>query len=260
MLRLSLAMILFCAQATYACETPLVFQVGPFFSTTFIIKYWREFANEVARRSQCKVEIVSSSSYEQYLDTLVTQNGDMFIVPNHYVKAFTQRGLIPTLISSKNAQVYVLSRHNIKDKGSHNLIGDTVLVPSQYTRAYLEFEKWLTQEGLQGKVNFDFNHSHDSAALLMLQGKYSSAVILDGIYQALPPFIQQKYQATLLKAKSGATILTKPNADQNTLKAIIHSKNKLNFQTWKPATLPFQHNPFSDTFIAQLKSYLEHKK
>ena len=257
MQKLSLALILCCAQFSHACETPLTFQVGPFFSTTFIVKYWREFASEVAIQSDCKVVIASSSSYEQYLDTLVARDGDMFIVPNHYVKALTKRGLTPTLISSKNAQAYILSRRNIKTLGSSALTGDTILVPSRYTRVYLEFEKWLAQEVLQGKVNFDFNHTHDSATMLMIQGKRSSAVVMGSVYRALPPFIQQKYQVTLLGTKSGATILTKPNTPQNIIEAMIRSKDKLNFLTWNPVTLPYQSDPFSDTFAAQLKTYLE---
>lgn len=94
----------------FACPV-ITLQVGPFFSTTFITKYWQDFALEIQNQLECKVNIQASSSYEQYLDTLTQKKGDIFITPNHYVYALQTKGLTPTLKSDDGAQIYILSRH-----------------------------------------------------------------------------------------------------------------------------------------------------
>ncbi len=249
-----------CISFTHACEAPIRFQVGSFFSTNFIIEYWQPFALELGKQSGCQVTIQSSSTYEQYLDTLASKEADIFMVPNHYVKAFIERGLTPVLVSEKNAKLSILSSKNIKKHGSAILIGETILVPSPYTRAFLELKKWLAQENLTSKVSFDFNHSYDSATLLMLQGKHSTAVVLNSILRTLPPFFQNKYQIIPIQAKGGATLLTKQNIPNDILDAIYRSKNALTFHAWSKASVPYKFAPFSDEFTQQLKDYLKNKK
>lgn len=256
---LGFVILLIYAQSTFACKLPIILQVGPFFSTTFIQKYWADFAFDIESQTHCQVQILASRSYEDYLNTLITNQGDIFIAPNHYVMALVKLGLTPIIRSTDEAQVYIISRRDIKLNGPNALLGETILVPSPYTRVYLELEKWLKQNQLENKVTFDFNHSHDSAMLLMLQGKYSTAVLLGAIYETFPDFIKAKYPVIKLKAQSGASILTKKNAKSELNTAILKAKDKLNFLNWEKATTPLPHEPFSAAFSKQLHDYTTNK-
>ncbi len=254
---LFLAMI---APNSHACDKAITFQVGPFFSTTFIHKFWQGFASELSEQTGCRVHIRSSSSYEQYLDTLLKREGDVFVAPSLYVQALAHKGLKPALVSSRSEQIYILSRKNIKTIGSRELIGDTILVASRYTQAYFELKKWLGQQGLTGKVSFDFNHSHDSAAMLMLKGEFSSAVILSSVYTSMPSYIQAKYQSLLLKGKGGAALLVKSQASEKLITAINNSKTTLPFQTWVTPATPYLPGEFAHTFQKQLDNYISGKQ
>ncbi len=263
MLKVLTVIVLFLAISapnSYACDKPIIFHVGPFFSITFIRKYWQGFASDLSDQIGCAVHIRSSSSYEQYLDTLLKRDGDLFIVPDLYVQALTRKGLKPALLSSRSQQIYILSRKSIKTIGSSELIGDTILVASRYTQAFFELEKWLGQQGLTGKVSFDFNHSHDSAAMLMLKGEFSSAVVLSSVYLSMPSYIQAKYQAQLLEGKGGAAILVKSQASEKLVTAIINSKATLPFQTWSIPAIPYLPGDFSQTFQKQLDAYILDKQ
>ncbi len=160
MLKALCLFLVFYSQASFPCEKAINFQVGPFFSSTLINQYWKGFTDELSIQTSCKVNILPPGGYEQYLDTLLAGQGDLFLVPNHYVQALTSKGLTPALISARVAQIRILSRHDINSNNARALIGDTILVASRYTQAFLELENWLKQKGLQGKVNFSFNHSH----------------------------------------------------------------------------------------------------
>ena len=248
------------APSSHACDNPIRLQVGPFFSTTFIHKYWQGFASDLSEQTGCNVNIRSSSSYEQYLDTLLARDGDVFVVPDLYIQALSRKGLKPALASSRSEQIYILSRKHIKTIGSSELIGGTILVASRYTQAFLELEKWLAQEGLTGKVSFNFNHSHDSAAMLMLKGEFSSAVILSSVYSSLPSYIQAKYQALLLDGKGGGAILVKSQASEKLITAINNSKTTLPFQPWVTPTTPFLSREVAHTFQKQLDDYISGKQ
>ncbi len=251
------------APSSHACDKAITLQVGPFFSTTFIHKYWQGFATDLSEQTGCAVHIRSSSSYERYLDTLLAREGELFIVPNLYVQALSHKGLKPALVSSRSQQIYILSRKNIKTIktiGSSELIGDTILVASRFTQAFLELKKWLEQQGLTGKVDFDFNHSHDSAAMLMLKGEFSSAVVLSSIYTSMPSYIQAKYQAQLLEGKGGGAILVKSQASEELITAINNSKATLPFQTWSRPAIPYLSGEFAHIFQKQLNAYISGKQ
>lgn len=256
---LSIVILLIYAQSSFPCKQPITLQVGPFFSTTFIQKYWMDFALEVEIQMNCQVKVLASSSYEQYLDTLLEHQGDIFLVPNHYVNSLISKGLLPVIRSTDSAQAYIISSHDITTHGPNILIGETILVPSPYTRVYLEFEKWLKQNQLKNKVTFHFNHSHDSATLLMLQGKYSTAVVLGAIYETFPDAIKAKYPFVKLSDQSGGSILTKKDAENELITAILKAKDKLNFLNWEKAITPLPHEPFSAAFSKQLHDYTTNK-
>ncbi len=256
-MKLAYCVLLLCySQLCSACPA-ITFQVGPFFSTTFIAKYWQNFALSIEDELGCTVNIQASSSYEHFLDILAKPQGDIFITPTHYVYALQSKNLTAILKSENTAQIYLLSRHDISKDGASVLRGDIILVPSPYTQAYLELLEWLTDNGLKNKVSFDFNHSHDSATLLMLKGKYSSAVVLGNVYERFPDFIKAKYPAIKLPAKGGASILTKSDASPDLNQAIINSKDKLNLLKWAKAPPSSPSDAFSQVFANQLERYLE---
>ena len=256
---INIVILLFYTQHSYACNKPITIQVGAFLSSTFIQQYWMDFALDIEKQMGCPVKVQASSSYKQYLDILISGQGDLFFVPNHYVQALLNKGLAPIIKSSNDAQVYIISQQSIYKHGPDVLIDGTILVPGLYTRAYLELKRWLKINHLENKVKFDFNHSHDAATLLMLEGKYSAAVVLGSIYNKLPQSIKSKYPAIKLKNKSGASVLIKNNTDNVLASAILTARSKINFLTWDKAPLSLAKDPFSDTFSKQLDQYIANK-
>jgi ABC-type phosphate/phosphonate transport system substrate-binding protein len=239
---------------TMACDTPVSLQAGPFFSTALVIKYWQPFSKSVEAISGCETNITTAPTYDEYLKSIINKKNDIYVAPDHYVSAFIDLGIKPILSSYKTAQVYLVSRHPIKNGDLNSLHGDVIIVPSRYTRAFLELKAWLIQNGLFDKVSFDFDHSHDSAALLMLKGKRSSTVMLASIYDTLPEFIKSKYHAIKLNTSSGAYILAKEDLDPAIVEAMIQSVDKLNFHKWY-TTKAIPKEPYSDEFKAQLKAF-----
>ena len=255
----SIVILLLHAQYSYTCNKPITLQVGPFLTSTFIEQYWMDFALDIKKQMGCPVKVQPSSSYTQYLNTLISGQGDVFLVPNHYVKALLKKGLTPIIKSTDGAQVYIISKYNINKNGPNILIGGTILVPSRYTRAYLELEDWLNQNQLKNKVRLNLNHSHDTTMLLMLKGDYSAAVVLDAIYKKLPNIIKAKYPATKLKNKSGASMLIKSKGDGVLAGAVVKARTKLNFLTWEKVTTPQPKEPFSYRFSVQLDQFIANK-
>jgi hypothetical protein len=133
-------------------------------------------------------------------------------------------------------------------------VGDSILVPSIYTRAYLELRKWLKERNLSNKVTYDFNHSHDSAAIIMLKGKRSTTIMLSSIYRSLPKTLKDNYSAIPLSPKSGAYLYVRPNLPQPIIQKIIESASFLKFQNWQAATPPFKE-PFEEEFIDQINEF-----
>ena len=237
-----------------ACEAPITFQAGPFFSTSLIIRYWQPFTQSVEEITGCKTEIKTTPTYPKYLRQILNKSNDMYIVPDHYVSAVQELGFTPVLASYKTAQIYFASKHPMKHGDLKALHGDVITVPSQYTRAYLELKKWLIKNNTFDKVSFDFDHSHDSAALLMLKGKRSSTVILAPIYDKLPDFIKDKFHVVKLNATAGAYIIVNDSVSQKVIDAMIASLDKLAFQKWhKVESIPKE--PFSDEFKNQLDHF-----
>lgn len=237
-----------------ACDREYTFQVGPFFSTSSILKYWQDFAIKISKRSKCSVKMITSPSYEVYLSSIIDKKYDLFITPDHYVKAFMGMGFIPALSSVKSAQIYLVSRHDLTAEDLTPLIGEKILVPSIYTRAYLELENWLKKNNLIDKVTFDFNHSHDSAALIMLKGAQSSTTMLASIYDSLPDFVKAKYSAIPISEKAGAYLHIRPDLPNKLVGAIKNSSSHLKFHKWFVATPPFSE-PYQDVFVRQLEEF-----
>lgn len=236
---------------TFACSTPITFQAGPFFSTSLIIEYWQPFTTALQNSTDCQTNIKTAPTYDAYLMNIIKKESDIYVVPDHYVSALEELGYKAILASYKTAQIYLISRHPIKHGDLKALHGDVITVPSQYTRAYLELKTWLKDNHIFDKVSFDFDHSHDSAAILMLKGERSSTVILASIYNKLPDFIKEKFSVIKLNASAGAYIMTNENLKPNIVKAMIKSLGELNFQKWhKVETV--REEPYSEDFKEQL--------
>lgn len=237
-----------------ACEEKYEFQVGPFFSTSSVFRFWSGFTKELSLQTGCEVSVVTSSSFEQYLNSILDQEHDLYIAPDHYTKAFLKLGYTPTLRTEKDAHILLVSRRDLTNKDLSALVGDDILVPGIYTRAYLELQKWLKQNQLLNKVTYDFNHSHDSAALLMLKGKKSTTLMISSIYQSLPQALKDNYSAIPISPKSGAYLHVRPNLPEPFLIKIKESASHLNFQTWHFAIPPF-NEPFQDELIDQINKF-----
>jgi hypothetical protein len=249
-----LALFILTSFNAQACDRQITFQAGPFFSTALLIKYWQPFVESVDTLSECKTKIIAAPTYEDYLLLILNKENDIYLVPDHYASALQNLGFKAILSSYKTEQLYLISRHPIDTTDLTSLHGDIITVPSKYTLAYLVLKTWLIKNKLLDKVTFDFNHSHDSAALLMLRGKRSSTVILASIYNKLPDFIKDKYHMVKLKVAAGAYIMTKQDVDPAIISAMIKSVDKLQFHKWHKTT-DIPNQPYSGEFKAQLNSF-----
>lgn len=251
--------LLLSSNLSLACNQTITFQAGPFFSTSSVVRYWQGFTESIQKKTNCKTIIKTSATYEVYLNSLLNKEDDLYVVPDHYVPAMKEIGYTPLLKSFKTAELFFVTRHDISGGNYKALIGDNITVPSVYTRAYFDLKAWLEAKDIFNKVTFNFNHSHDSAALLMLKGNSQSTVILSTIFKKLPDFIKEKYHYENLNVKAGGYILSRNSLNPKILAAIHQSTSDLNFQKWHSVeTIP--NEPWSEEFKQQLIEFKHNQK
>jgi len=254
-MKLTLASLLLLLTAyTHGCDRIYSFQVGPFFSTSSVLRYWDDFASAVTKASKCRLKIVTTSSYEDYLSSIIEMRHDVYLSPSHYGQAFINQGYTPILTTTEHAKLFLVTRLDVSDNNFDKLAGTTISVPSPYTRAFLTLEEWLQKHDLIDKVTYDFNHSHDSAALVMLKGGRSSTVMLSVIYDALPEVIRKTYTAIELSSQAGGLLHVRPSLPSQLVEAIKQSPQHLGFQKWAIAKPPF-NDPYQSKLIEQFEDF-----
>lgn len=235
------------------CPAPIRFQAGPFFSQSFANKFWSGFANQIATISGCKVTVHGSQDYEMYLRSLLIQDFDIYVTPDYYAEALIKLGLIPAIRSRNAGEILLVSRVDLSENPSH-IQGATIVVPSVYTRAYLDIEKWLKDRDLFDSVTLDSGYTHDGALIKLLNGEADAAAVISNIYRRLPDNIKNRLHHLKIAQRGGGYLFVRAELAPWLKPALMKATAKSTLFSWEIAKPPY-FDPHSARFQEQLSAF-----
>jgi hypothetical protein len=239
------------------CSNDQSVQVGPFFSTTIITPIWKPFTQKVASITGCPLAIKSSPSFDIYLKHILNKESDIYTVPEHYMPSLISNGFTTLLRSKEPISGLIVSRIDLNgDKQAFN--GSRFIIPSQYTRSYLEAQHWLKQHHLTDKVKMQFSVSLDTAAAAILNKTAETTVILSMIYDKLPETLKSKLYTYEIPRKFYIYIAIRKDSSVSLKNAAIKAKDKIGLTEWVTTDITeIRDTEPSRLFARQLKAFKE---
>ena len=237
-----------------ACEQPIKFQVGSFFDSASVVAFWGDFSNELAIKLKCPTNLHPSATYKEHLIHTLTGDGDIFVVPFIYAKAFEKYHLKTAIRTSTHTKSYLVTNKSINPNSLKSLTGITIQLPSIYSAAYLSLRVKLKQEGIFEKVKFKFGHSFQASAIDVVKGKVAASIVFSPIFDALPQTIKSKVNYATLNqgAETGGYLMVKADASKALINAIQTSHEKIKLLKWETANTAISAPKLSDIASQQL--------
>lgn len=239
--------------STIACESPLKFNAGPFFSTSMVIQFWQPFTKKVQEQTGCPVELIASPSFKHYLIDLLNNESDFYITPEHYGPALKGHNLSAILHSSLGAQPYLVSKFPVDPINPNDFKGSSIAVASKYSLVNLQLEYWAKTNDFKDTLTVHYNYSHDQAILGFIKGQHDSIIVIQDLFEKLPNYIKEKYYKTPFMERSGAYILVKNTLNKKIKSIAQASRSHLNFLTWSDQIQPMKNTRYSNRFKTQLQ-------
>ena len=239
--------------STPECKDIIRFQAGPFFSQSFANKFWRSFADQITQKTGCEISIHGSPDYEFYLTSLLNKDYDIYITPDYYAEAIIELGLMPAIRSQKSGKIILVSRLNLQDNPTE-IKGKNLVVPSLYTRAYLEVENWLNRHNLMNSITLDTGNTHDGSLIKLLKGQADAAAVLSNIYRRMPENIKSRFHTLDLNSQGGGYLFIKPELGSWLKPAAINAASRSELFKWEAAEPPYS-DTLGDRFKQQLSAF-----
>ena len=254
MIRLLFLTLICFNQITLACEKPIKFQVGSFFDSASVVAFWGDFSNELAIKLKCPTNLHPSATYKEHLMHTLSGNGDIFVVPFIYAKAFEKYQLKAAIKTTTHTNTYLVTNKTINPNNLKSLAGVTIQLPSIHSEAYLSLKIKLKQEGIFEKVNFKFGHSFQASAIDVVKGKVAASIVFSPIFDALPQTIKSKVNYATLNqgAQTGGVLMVKADASKALIHAIQTSYEKIKLLKWETTNTSISDNKLSDIASQQL--------
>ena len=229
----SLAITTLGVQANHACDKPLTFMAGPFFTQSMTEQFWSNFLVEFKNISGCEITLKTSNNFKEYITDIASNQADILVAPSHYQKALSEQDLTVILETPKNMKGYLVSRLNILDNPKA-LIGKEIYTPGIYSRIHLELEIWLEENNLLNKVRLNQHHTHDTSMAYMFKNQHASAAIMGIVYDRLPNEMKNKYNTIEIGKLGGGVILVKTNADKDLIQAVLGAGKAIKTISFEP--------------------------
>jgi len=216
--------------SAHSCDTQYNFQVGPFFTTSMNIQFWKAFTDEVEHLTQCKVQLVSSPDYESYIQKIIQYEHDIYLAPIDYGPSLVKRGYYPVLHSKEGISGLIISRIDITNNKA-NFNGTRFITPSPYTRIYMEAVDWLDTHGLTNDVELTFSSSHDASILALLNNKAETTAVIKSIYEKLPENIKAGFHTHEI-VNIGGGLIVAHDLPKDIRAAILSASGKIKLSKW----------------------------
>lgn len=208
-----------------ACDKPYVLQVGPEFSSNFIIGYLGSFTLGIAQNVGCGTRLKGADNYTEFLHAALDRTAEIFLVPEHFAPALVKEGFIVVLQRKSTTKLLFISSLQSKPDEVQ------VLTPSEYSVDYYLINEWIFERGLKN-INHDFGQTYASVVMKTIKNPNVVASIPDQIFNRIPQGLQDKVAIYDSGAKLGAYIMISDKSPKDLIPAIKQSIEFLHSEDW----------------------------
>ena len=230
---------------------------GPFFSAHFYKEYVYQFHENIERITGCQINSQLISSYDDYLLSLTRGDIYMTFVPRHYEYALSHYGFKRMLKGALGSNILLLTKKKkYRNMNISQLDGETILVPSIYTHAYLYLLDWLQESAMIEKVKIRTDFSHDEIVVNLVSDRASVGVLSSIIFNRMPASVRDEF---FVYKKSGAThgvLMVSEDLPRVMQEAIIDSISLINLGEWTESSGTVMPDEHAKTFKRQLEALL----
>jgi len=234
-----------------ACKEPYVIQVGPEFSSNFMIDYFGNFTLSLAQSLGCGTRIQGTKNYREFLKSILAHKADIYLVPHHFMPALANEGYIPALERAATTEIlYItqISSFSAESFGKDKIL--QVYTPGRLSMDQFGIEQWLQDQKI---TNYEQHHSHTYASVMLRSIKQPNivATVPKNLFERTPNNIQAKLKVYPSGIFVGGYIIVHKNSSKDVINAIHHSKDQLALEQWsdKPEIKPNQYSQrFQENF------------
>lgn len=228
-----LALLLVISLDTSACDQPIELKTGAFFNSATNANFWGDYIKNLSAKLDCPVKLRPSPSFESFIDDLINEKGDMYVIPEHYAQILIEQGYIPVLRSTTPIKVYLLTQKKYDPSNLDSLKNKTIYVPSIYSISYHVLKGKIESSVELKNIKFEFGRTYQSNLMSVLKGDMDATVIFSPAFDNLPNKIKNKVHiSTIYETDSIGYIMVKPSASKSLIKAIQSSHSKINILKW----------------------------
>lgn len=188
-------LVLFSVSATPAVAAGAEISLGiePLLSARTLATSFQSFRDFLGDRSASKVVLDTAPNYERFLQQMLTGEFDIaFVGPHSSLLAVQKAGYLPLFKCEGGMQAVLIVDKNSPFQKPQDLKGKMVALPDAHTLgAMLGAEMFRPpQVSSAVDVNFKYNDFSNTAALMLLRGDASAAVVIQAALKIMSPDIQ----------------------------------------------------------------------
>lgn len=192
------------AAPVVAAGTEISLGIEPLLSARTLATSFQSFRDFLGDRSASKVVLDTAPNYERFLQQMLTGEFDIvFAGPHSSLLAMQRAGYMPLFKCEGGMQAVLIVDKNSPFQKPQDLKGKVVALPDVHTLgAMLGTEMFRPpQVGAAVDVNFKYNDFTNTAALMLLRGDASAAVVIQAVLKIMSPEIQNNVRV-LAESKS----------------------------------------------------------
>lgn len=244
----------FCSLASIPCDKPYILQVGPEFSSDFMVGYLGGFTLSVAQSIECGTRIKGTKDYKSFINSALSNESNIYLIPEHFLPSFIKRGYIPVLQRKATSQLlFVTSINDITKSGYGKTLPLIQYTPSVFSIDYMLLSDWLNNT--LGKINITHKHNHTYPAVVLKTMETSNTIgsITSEIFTRLPKNIQNKLNTKKSGVLTGGYFVIRQTEQAHLKQAIIDAKEHLHSEHWTD-TITIKETQYSDRLEALLQN------
>ncbi|WP_171013509.1 phosphate/phosphite/phosphonate ABC transporter substrate-binding protein [Chitinivorax sp. B] len=181
----------------------LTLAVEPFLTPRSLVAAFQPLRDAISEQSGHQVVLVTARNYDEYLARLLRGGYDFAIIGSHSALLAVERaGYIPLLKAAGGLKAILLVKQGAAIKQMSDLNGQSIAFPNALTMTAMLGRDMFRQAGMiDGRdVTFRYNEFQNSAAMALLRGDVSAALISD--LALLPMTAEIKQSVTVLSESS----------------------------------------------------------
>jgi len=248
-----------CSVEATSCDEPYVLQVGPEFSSNFMIGYLGSFTLDVAQRIGCGTRIQGAKNYNDFLQSVIQRKADIYLVPHHFMPELVKQGFIPVIERHSTTELlYVSQIQDYKNSQFGREKPLLVFTPGPYSVDFYSINHWLKKQNIN-QTQYTHDTTYASAIMKSIKQPNMVATVPMALYDKIPQSIQKKLHVHASGINLGAYITVPEGTPKALIEAIEQSQDKLASEHWsKPE--PVKESKYSRLFSNSFQQLLKPTK